>query len=81
MPQKLSLPIFSIAHDIDFSSKQLNDYLKKVSDWAYQWKMSFNRDLSKQAQEVIFSRKSSRVDHPVVTFNNRQNREKVGGKN
>ena len=32
--------------------------------------MSFNPDLSKQAQEVIFSRKSSRVDHPVVTFNN-----------
>ena len=32
--------------------------------------MSFNPDLSKQGQEVIFSRKASRVDHPVVTFNN-----------
>ena len=32
--------------------------------------MSFNADLSKQAREVIFSRKSSRVDHRVVTFNN-----------
>ena len=32
--------------------------------------MSFNPDLSKQAREVIFSRKSSRVDHPSVTFNN-----------
>ena len=31
--------------------------------------MSFNPDLSKQAQEVIFSRKVFRVDHPVVTFN------------
>ena len=31
--------------------------------------MSFNPDLSKQAQEVIFSRKASRVDHPLVTFN------------
>ena len=62
--------IFSIVHDIDLSSKQLNDDLKKASDWAYHWKMSFNPDLSKQAQEVIFSRKSSRVDHPVVTFNN-----------
>ena len=30
--------------------------------------MSFNPDLSKQAQEVIFSRKASRVDHPVVTY-------------
>ena len=32
--------------------------------------MSFNPDLSKQAEEVIFSRKASMVDHPVVTFNN-----------
>ena len=39
--------IFSIVHDIDLSSKQLNDDLKKASDWAYHWKMSFNPDLSK----------------------------------
>ena len=32
--------------------------------------MSFNLDLSEQAQEVIFSWKASRVDYPVVTFNN-----------
>ena len=32
--------------------------------------MSFNPDLSKQAQEMIFSWKASRIDHPVVTFNN-----------
>ena len=32
--------------------------------------MSFNPDLSKQAQEVVFSWKVSRVDHRVVTFNN-----------
>ena len=31
--------------------------------------MSFNPDLSKQAREMIFSRKSSRVGHPGVTFN------------
>ena len=31
--------------------------------------MSFNSDLSEQAQEVMFSQKASRVDHPVVTFN------------
>ena len=65
----LNTSIFFIAHDVDLSSKQLNDDLKKVSDWVYQWKMSFNPDLSKQAQEVIFSRKAFRVDHPVVTFN------------
>ena len=55
-------------HDTDSSTKQLNDDLKKISDWAYQWKMSFNPDLSKQAREVIFSCKSSRVDHPSRGF-------------
>ena len=62
--------IFFIAHDIDSSAKQLYDDLKNISDGAYEWKMSFNPNLSKQAWEVIFSRKSSRADHPAVTFNN-----------
>ena len=48
------ISIFFIVHDIDQSTKQLNDDLKKISDWAYQWEMSFNPDLSKQAREVIF---------------------------
>ena len=60
--------IFSIAHDL--SLKQLNYDLEKISDWAYQWKMSFNLDFSKQPQEVIFSRKASRIDQPAVTFVN-----------
>ena len=41
-----------------------------ISDWVYQWKIPFNPDLSKEGQEVLFSRKASRVDHPAVTFNN-----------
>ena len=44
--------------------------MKKIPDWFYQWKMSFHTDLSKQAQEMIFSRKSYRVDHPAIIFNN-----------
>ena len=32
--------------------------------------MSFNPDKSKQAQEVIFSRKTQRVIHPPAIFNN-----------
>ena len=41
--------IFFIAHDIDSSAKQLNHDLKNISDRAYEWKMSFNPNLSKQA--------------------------------
>ena len=63
-------PVFSIVHDLDSSTKQLNDDLKMISDWVDQWKISFNPDLSKQAQEVIFSCKSSRVEHPRVIFSN-----------
>ena len=32
--------------------------------------MSFNPDLSKQAQEIIFSRKTKIVSHPSLRFNN-----------
>ena len=32
--------------------------------------MSFNPDPSKQAQEVIFSRKLKNVSHPPLVFNN-----------
>ena len=32
--------------------------------------MSFNPDVSKQAQEVVFSRESHKVAHPPVLFNN-----------
>ena len=31
--------------------------------------MSFNPDFSKQAQEVIFSRKAAKASHPAVFLN------------
>ena len=33
------------------------------------WKMIFNPDLSKQPQEVIFSRKTCKINQPNTTFN------------
>ena len=44
--------------------------LKKINDWAYQWKMNFNPDPSKQAQEITFSRKIQENFHPPFYFNN-----------
>ena len=55
---------------INTFAKELNDDFKKVNDWTFQWNMSFNPDLSKQAQKVIFSRKSKRPTHPPLVFNN-----------
>ena len=51
------------------SADQLDKDLKKISDWVYKWKMIFNPELSKPAQEVIFSRKTNKINHPTTTFN------------
>ena len=37
--------------------------------WAHKWKMIFNPDISKQAQEVVFSRKTDKVNHMPLNFN------------
>ena len=55
--------IFSILHDVDLSAKQLND-LNKISQWACQWKMAFNPDLSNKVQEIVFSCKTHKISHP-----------------
>ena len=44
--------LFSFVHDKYVSRDELNNDLKKKSDWALQWKMKFNPDPNKQAQEV-----------------------------
>ena len=56
--------LFSVVHDITTSSGDLNYDLNRVSEWAFQWKMSFNPEHSKQAQEVIFTRKLQKKDYP-----------------
>ena len=60
---------FPMTHNITISENELNNDLKKISDWAFQWKMSFNFGPSKQAQEVIVSRELKNMSHPPsVTF-------------
>ena len=36
-------------------NKWVNKDLERISQWATPWKMKFNPDTTKQAQEVIFS--------------------------
>ena len=38
--------------------------MEKVSNWTHQWKMQFNLDPNKQANEVIFSLKSNSNSFP-----------------
>ena len=62
--------IFSTVQDIKHSIDQLNSDLDLISKWVHQWKMLFNNpDSQKQAQQVIFSKKT--LKHLLsVVFNN-----------
>ena len=58
-----SISLFSIVYDNKVSARQLSNDLQKITVWAHKWKMIFNPDISKQAQEVVFSRKTDKVNH------------------
>ena len=62
--------LFSVIHDVDISTNELNKNLYQINKWAFQWKMSFNTDPSKQAQEIILSRKTKKICHPLLRFDN-----------
>ena len=61
--------LFSVVNDIKSSAATLRNDLSVISNWAFQWKMIFNPDLTKQAQEVIFSRKTKKLLHRCISFN------------
>lgn len=60
--------LYSVVHDPITSAKDLNDDLEKIRKWAYQWKMQFNPDPTKQAVKIIFSCKKKRQNHPPLFF-------------
>ena len=59
--------IFSILYDPLISAIDLN--LNIICQWAHQWKMEFNPDPTKQANEIFFSCKKSSPNHPQLIFN------------
>ena len=61
--------LFAVVNNIHTSATTLSQDLNAITNWAFQWKMIFNPDLSKQAQEVIFSRKIKKLLHPTLLFN------------
>ena len=64
------MSLFSVVHNITDPVNLFNSDLSKINEWAAQWKISFNPDPTKQAQEIIFSRKTSQRNHPSLMFNN-----------
>ena len=61
--------LFSVVKNVDASNIDLNNNLEKIGEWAFQCKMSFNPDPTKQAQELIFSRKVPMTNLPPLFFN------------
>ena len=41
--------LFSVVKNVDASNIDLNNNLKKIGEWALQWKMNFNPDSTKKA--------------------------------
>ena len=64
--------LFTIIKGKNESANTLNNDLILISKWAYNWKMLFNPDPSKPAQEVLFSRKKQVQIHPTISLNNLQ---------
>ena len=61
--------LFAHVFNEDTSQDELNNDLLRVSDWAFQWKMQFNPDPNKQAQEVVFSKKAESNNSLPLIFN------------
>ena len=61
--------LFHVITDAVISADVLNHDLKAIENWAFQWKMSFIPDPTKQAEHVIFSSKSIKAVHPPIYFN------------
>ena len=62
--------LFSVTDDNQASVNVLNKDLEMIHSWVFQWKLNFNPDPTKQAQEVNFSRKTKKLPHPPLVFNN-----------
>ena len=61
--------LFHIGSNPEESSMVLNHDLTHINIWANQWKMIFNPDISKQAVEVVFSKKQPPTVFSDLNFN------------
>ena len=61
--------LFSNVNSPAESENDLNQDLSNITNWAKQWKMLFNPDVSKPPKEVIFSKKIKKTVHPSLLFN------------
>ena len=61
--------LFTVVQDPNAASEKINHDLELESQWAHNWRMSFNPHPQKQAVELRFSKKRLAMDHPVILLN------------
>ena len=61
--------LFTPVKDVNETNEKLIQDLQIITNWAYQWKMVFNPDVTKQAVEVLFSVKKKTPVHLELIFN------------
>ena len=61
--------LFYRVFDKPVSRATLKKDLEIINNWAFQWKMQFNPDRNKQAQELYFSKKGGNQKSLDLTFN------------
>ena len=62
--------LFSVVQDITLSARNLNNDLKNTNKWVFQWKMTFNPDPIKQAQNVTFQGNFYKPNHSSLDLSN-----------
>ena len=61
--------LFSKVYGSNIFARQLSNDHQKITVWDRKRKMIFNPDISKLPQEVVFSRKTDKVNHIPLIFN------------
>ena len=61
--------LFTVICDPNAAANDMNHCLQLISQWAHDWRMSFNPDPQKQAVELLLSEKRHEINHPVILFN------------
>ena len=64
--------LYSVVNDINNSTSDLNDDLEKIGNWTFKWKINFNLNPNKKAQEILLSIKKTASLHQVVYFDIKQ---------
>ena len=72
MSNYLLMSLYAIVKHINESAIILNNDLLLISKWDFNWKMLFNPDPTKLAQEVIFSKKKKTQTYQTISLNNIQ---------